>query len=254
MAGVKRKEKESALGIEQIAERIQSELDKKDMARESVIGACRKIIRTSGEAIRLLHRGYGAQNVASAKNVLLGIKDDMARLSSVRLEHPDLYYGGTVEQAMQEAVEAKSILAIAAGEKLPDPDKMKVTYSSYLLGLADTIGELRRMVLNEIRAKRFAGAEKHFKMMESIYDTLMRFDYPSAIVPIRQKQDAARGIIEKTMGELVMAMQRKDIEDKVSEFSGMLDEMEKPAAKKKKKPAEKKKSDDELDIDSVWKK
>ena len=68
------------------------------------------------------------------------------------------------------------------------------------------------------------------------------------------EQDAARGIIEKTMGELVMAMQRKDIEDKVSEFSGMLDEMEKPAAKKKPKQAEKKKESDELDIDSVWKK
>lgn len=241
-----------ALNLEKIASRIQSELDKKDDARESVLAACRRIIRVSGNAIRALHKAYGAENVKAAESILGEASADIKSLSGVREAHPDLYYGGTVEQAMQEAVEARAILAIAAGKPLPDPDEMGVTYSSYLLGLADVIGELRRMALSEIRAKRFNEAEMHFGMMEEIYDTLMQFDYPSAIVPIRQKQDAARGIIEKTMGELVMAMQRKDIEDKVTEFGGMLDELEKPA-KKKQKPAQKKESDD-LDIDSVWKK
>lgn len=240
------------LGIDDIAKRIQMELDKKDEARESVLLSCRKIVRTAGSAIRTLHKGYDAENLALAGKILSEIDPELSGLLKTKHEHPDLYYTGMVEQAMQEAVEAKSILAIAAGKSLPNPDEMKVTYPSYLLGLADTIGELRRMVLSEICARKFATAEKHFNMMEAIYDTLMQFDYPSAIVPIRQKQDAARGIIEKTMGEFVMAMQRKDIEDKVTEFGGMLDEMEKPA-KKKQKPAQKKESND-LDIDSVWKK
>ncbi|MDD5502187.1 MAG: RNA-binding protein [Candidatus Thermoplasmatota archaeon] len=242
----------STLNLDKIAGRIQVELDKKDEARESVLSACRRIIRTSGNAIRTLHKGYDAENIKSAEAILNEASGDLLSLSNIRTTHPDLYYGGTVEQAMQEAVEARAILAIAAGKSLPNPDELCVTYSSYLLGLADVIGELRRMTLSEIRSKKFANAEKHFGMMEEIYDTLMQFDYPSAIVPIRQKQDAARGIIEKTMGELVMAMQRKDIEDKVTEFGGMLDEMEKPV-KKKQKPAQKKESDD-LDIDSVWKK
>lgn len=234
--------------IENIFEGIRRYFDKKDAVWEETFSICRKIVRNCGDAIRTLHRGYEKKNIAVAKKILSSVKKDISALSVVKSEHPDIFYSGFVEQAMQEYSEAEIMLAVVSGEKFPAPEKLNVTYSSYLLGLADFTGEMRRMVLNMIRKKELKSAERYFKIMEEIYGVLMGFDYPAAVLPIRQKQDMARSIVEKTMGELVIAMQRKDIEDKMSEFSGLLDELEKPKKEKKKI----KKEPEELDINSVW--
>ena len=83
--------------------------------------------------------------------------------------------------------------------------------------------------------------------MDEIYDAILQFDYPSALVRIKRKQDMVRGLIEKTRGELAVASCERRIEYHTDEFRGILDKMNGD----KKKTSDKKK-DSDLNIDKVW--
>ena len=72
------------------------------------------------------------------------------------------------------------------------------------------------------RPEETARMLRRLENMENIYDQLMRFDHPSAIVPIRRKQDVARTLIEKTRGEIAVATRGKVLEDKISGLEGKL--------------------------------
>jgi hypothetical protein len=86
--------------------------------------------------------------------------------------------------------------------------------------------------------------------MDRIYDAIMSFDYPSALVPIKKKQDMVRGLIEKTRGELVVSNCERRIHDRTHEFH-ILDQVneEKKTSSKKKAVAD---EEEDIDIDKVW--
>ena len=134
------------------------------------------------------------------------------------------------------------------GKDLPDPDELQTTYSSYLLGLCDLVGELRRTVLDSIRSGKQKNADNYLTMMEEIYDVIIRFDYPSGLVPIKKKQDMVRGLIEKTRGELAVASCEKRIEYRTGEFKGILDKIHENNNKTKSR----KSKDSDLDLDKIW--
>ena len=133
------------------------------------------------------------------------------------------------------------------GKDLPDPDELHTTYSSYLLGLCDLVGELRRTALDSIRTGKAKKADDYLSMMEEIYDVIIRFDYPSGLIPIKKKQDMVRNLIERTRGELAVASCEKRIEYRTDEFRGMLDKIN--GNKKKKRNS---KTEEDLDIDKIW--
>ncbi|HEX9815858.1 MAG TPA: hypothetical protein VGB18_02665, partial [Candidatus Thermoplasmatota archaeon] len=118
-----------------------------------------------------------------------------------------------------------------------------------LLGVADTIGELRRRVLNLLLADKVNEARKAFDQMESLFGALLDVDAPDPLVPARAKRDQARGILERTRGDLVTTKKTKDLEKKVDRLGDLLDEAEgRPQKKPKKADA------DDLDLDSAWSK
>jgi translin len=136
------------------------------------------------------------------------------------------------------------------GQDLPDPDTIQTTYSAYLLGLCDVVGELRRGALDFMLEGNAAKANEYLQHMDRIYDAIMSFDYPSALVPIKKKQDMVRGLIEKTRGELVVSNCERRINDRTHEFHGILDQVngEKTNSKKKAVAGE----EEDIDIDKVW--
>ncbi|MEM3012075.1 MAG: hypothetical protein QW084_01770, partial [Candidatus Hadarchaeales archaeon] len=74
---------------------------------------------------------------------------------------------------------------------------------------ADASGELRRAVLDCLRRGEFRPAEELFSLMEKIYELLVEFDYPDAVLPgMKRKQDVVRGLIERTRGELTLSSKR----------------------------------------------
>ena len=72
-----------------------------------------------------------------------------------------------------------------------------------------------RMHAAVLRAEKIEEAENYLAMMEDIHTLLMRFDFPSALVPIKRKQDVSRGLIEKTRGDLTTALHGQRLHNKM---------------------------------------
>jgi translin len=229
--------------LDKIVNKIEKSIDGKDKIREQALRSSREIIIGCRKAIQLIHQ-------ESMKNAVKNIKKASTKLQNLyelTKDYPELFHAGFVENAAQELVEAQCFYNIMKGRDLPDPDDIKTTYSSYLLGLCDLVGELRRAALDSIRAGEAKEADNYLSMMDEIYDVIIRFDYPSGLIPIKKKQDMVRNLIERTRGELAVASCERRIEYRTDEFRGMLDKIN--GSNKKTKKNEK---DTDLNIDEIW--
>jgi translin len=228
-----------------IVDKIEKSIDDKDKIREKALRSSREIIIGCRKAIQSIHQ----EQMKDARGNITKASKKLQTLYGLTKEHPDLYHAGFVENAAQELVEASCLYNVMRGKDLPDPDELQTTYSSYLLGLCDLVGELRRTALDCIRSGKPKKADSYLEMMENIYDVIIRFDYPSGLIPIKKKQDMVRGMIEKTRGELAVASCERRIEYHTGEFRGMLDKAN--GSEKKTKRRNKEKISD-LDIDNIW--
>ena len=148
--------------------------------------------------------------------------DEAHRLRSLLEDYPEMWASGLVEGSLQELAEAAILLALVNDEDVPDPDEMGLPGTAYLLGLGDVIGELRRFALEHLREGRPNEAVRYLDMMEELFLVIMRFDYPDAIIQIRRKQDVARSLLEKTRGEVAVALSSAALQAKLEELSRKL--------------------------------
>jgi len=94
---------------------------------------------------------------------------------------------------------------------------------SYLNGLGETVGELRRHLLDSLRAGDIQHCEDCLAAMGDIYDVLVTMDYPEAVTAgLRRTADAMRGILERTRGDYTMAYAQRQLEDRLREFEERL--------------------------------
>jgi translin len=232
--------------LEDIVERIDQYISEKDKIREEALKSSRDIIICCRKAIQRLHQ----DQLPEAETFIQQASAKLVQLYDFTKPYPDLFHAGFVENAAQELVEAHCLYNIMKGEDLPDPDKIQTTYSAYLLGLCDVVGELRRGALDFMLEGNAAKANEYLHHMDRIYDAIMSFDYPSALVPIKKKQDMVRSLIEKTRGELVVANCERRIHEKTHEFHGLLDRVNGEKKNGEKKTSETEEED--IDIDKVW--
>lgn len=202
--------------LEDIAGRLQDELDEKDTVREIAIKSSRAIIRLSGGAVHSIHKEEDASEMLSTA------LDEAARLKSLLEVHPDIWTSGLVSDALQEMAEAAIVHSIHKRGDLPTPDELFVPPAPYLLGLADAIGEVRRFALISLRNGEVEEAVRYLDMMEEMFLVIMRFDYPQALVAIRRKQDIARSLVEKTRGDVTLAMSAQRLQEKIDELKSRL--------------------------------
>ena len=202
--------------LDEVIGDIEVRLDEKDEVRELAIKSSRTIARLAGSGIQGMHRG---DDVSSA---IRDAREEVMKLKSLLDGHPDLFHAGFVENAMQEACEAFLVHAILEGHELPTPKGCGVTDTAYLLGLGDVVGELRRVALEHLRSGDIDRASAFLERMERILDALMRFDYPTALVALKRKQDVARSLIEKTRGEVAVAAGNHELAKKLDAMRGKL--------------------------------
>ncbi len=197
--------------LEKIVSDIESELAEKDKVREVVLKSSRSIVRLSGTVMRSLHVGE------KTDKDMAELSEELSKLSKILSENPDMASAGYVETAYQEYAEARIVMSILEKGDVPNPSELGVTSTGYLLGLGDSVGELRRLCLDELKAGRTDRANYFLDRMEEIFVGLMRFDLPDAIVPIRRKQDVARSLLEKTRGDVAVATSARNLQDKLEE-------------------------------------
>lgn len=229
--------------LESLARRLAKDLDAKDAARERARGACRGVQRSAKLAIQRFHaNGSGARELRQA---VVGARAVRRELSAF----PGLMGEGFVAEALEELAEAGIVHALLHRRPLPSPERLGVTPEAYVLGMGDAIGELRRACLARLASGELAAAEQALAGMESLYLTLMRFDHPAALAHVRRKQDVARALVERTQGELTVAIGGRRLEKRIEELGTLLDELE---GKKKEKSKKRKSADEELDVDQAW--
>lgn len=195
--------------LEEIIEGMEARLDEKDAVRELALKSSRTIARLAGEAVRRIHRGE------DMIDLLREVRDRNGELSSALRDHLDIYYAGYIENAHQELAEASILHSIVENKPLPRPTDLEVTDKAYLMGLGDVVGELRRITLDALKRGDADAANEHLQQMEEIFTVLMRFDFPSALLAIKRKQDIARRLLEKTRGEVAVASYGKSLEEKM---------------------------------------
>jgi translin len=206
--------------IEALAEAASETLASKNAAREASLGRCRDAIRNSANAIRAVHRGDFdlAKELSSRAGALL------AEAKTALHEHQDIRFAGFVHDAEKEYAEASLTLAfIADGDVMPRPDQLKVELAAYLNGLGETVGELRRYLLDRLREGNVARCEECLAVMEEVYGILVTFDYPDAMTGgLRRTTDSVRGILERTRGDLTLAVRQRDLEATLARFENKL--------------------------------
>ena len=201
--------------IEAIAQSIRSSFATKDMAREKALRHCREAIRYSANAIRAIHRSEFDQTRSSldtAYHLLQEVAETLA-------EHSQLLHAGFVHDAQKEYAEGCITLALALNEALPTPEALGVGYAAYLHGLGEAVGEMRRYILDTIRKGDLSRCEEILSDMDDIYSVLVTMDFPDALTyGLRRTTDVVRGILEKTRGDLTLAIGQRDLEQKLERF------------------------------------
>ena len=192
-----------ASSLAAIAPRIVDHLQEKHAAREGALRAARALIQASARSIREAHRGELAEAEARLEAARAAADAGFGALAG----HPDIEHAGFVHDAQKEYAEARLTLALIAGAPLPAPEALGVSAAAWLNGLAEAAGELRRVILDRLRQGEFEGCEALLDAMDDIYALLVTIDFPDAMTGgLRRTTDQTRGILERTRGDLTMAI------------------------------------------------
>ena len=198
------------MDLSELARSIQSRLDAKHAARERALPAARRSIRASANAIRAIHR----LELETAGDLIAQSREALDEGLGAVEEHADVRHAGYLQDAQKEYAEANITLALVTGVDLPTPAELRVEDAAYLGGVSEAIGEGRRRLLDLLRTGEVAQAERLLGAMEEMYGVLVTMDYPDAItMNLRRSTDVARSLIEKTRGDLSIAVVQKDLRD-----------------------------------------
>ena len=210
---------DNRMSLKEIAERIYGNLEAQNALRDRVSEDVRKMLKETRETISAIHRGElkaAEASLARAKTLLAALHDKVSKASMQSL-------AGLVQNAEGEVAEAALLLAFRRQRTLPSPDHIGVSDMGYLLGLGDLIGELRRVAVDALKDDDSELAARAFVSMEETYSVLLTFDFPRSIMPgIRQKTDAARGLVERTRADLSTDVQRRRLLAGIAELQKSL--------------------------------
>ena len=186
------------MNVISMAEEIGKEMEISEKKRESVIASSRIIIRKTKKVIHSIHLSEDHSDAM----------EELVRDVSVLTKDLDPETMRSAEDALMEFSEVCIFESVVLKKEVPSYSELKVTPRSWALGLADSLGEIRRMILNHLLAGNKDESEYLFKRMEEICEAVMSFDVPDAVLPIRRKQDVARSVTEKTRTDLVYSSLR----------------------------------------------
>ncbi|MGQ0826552.1 MAG: haloacid dehalogenase [Actinomycetota bacterium] len=192
-----------ATEIAELGARARDAFEDKHRAREVTIAASRKAIQCCAASIRATHRG----EFDSAEKLAREARDHLGEADAALVAQPDVRQNGPMYDAKKELVEAWLTLALVRDERLPTPAELQVDIAPYTNGLAEAASELRRQLLDRLRAGELAVAEKLMGAMDEVYSVLVTIDYPDGVTGgLRRTTDALRAVLERTRGDLTTAM------------------------------------------------
>lgn len=201
--------------LERVLQKIKNELLEKNQVREETHESMRKATSLSKQTILLIHQ----KKMLEAKEMITAAKVIISNLQAQSKQYPEIIYSGMFSAALQEYAEANIFLTLVIEERFIAPQEIKVPSVDYVLGLADVIGEYRRLALDKLREDDVKGGEECLNIMDQVFIELLALDEAYMLVPgLRHKQDIARRIIETTRGDITLEVRRKSLEDYLKQF------------------------------------
>jgi len=195
-------------GLLTLTDPVRGRLVARHEAREVGLAAGRNAIRAAANAIRATHRGESGR----ADTLIAEAREHLRQAYDACGSFPDVLHAGFVQDAAKEVAEAVLTRAAVADERLPGPEEVGVDDVSWLHGLAETIGELRRASLDHVRAGRVDDAEAALALMQEILAALVTIDVPDGLSRgLRRATDAGRAITERTRGDLTTAAGQREL-------------------------------------------
>ena len=201
----------TAAGIQSSLEEIDKNLKDVQERREKLIKGTRDVVMLCSKSIVAMHHNQ----LEDSKTKLDQAK---AMLEEFRKYAGDDLYRYVVV-AEQELVEAYALKSVMDDKPIPSMKELDVTGESYLTGLLDCVGEIKRLVYDRMRSGKGKDAEKLFATMEEIYNALYPFAvFDNIVSGLRKKLDVARMLIEDIRATVTEESRRKALIEAVGAF------------------------------------
>ena len=173
-------------------------------AREFLLKNTREIVILCSRSIIAIHKGdlkTGKNNLKQANILLKKYKKKATGELRRYLITPE-----------QEFVEAACLIAVVEKKEIPSDKKLAVMPESYVLGLLDCVGELKRMVFDKIRIGEIDEATRVFEIMENLYLQLYTFSmYDKVVKEARRKIDVNRILVEDVRSVITEEKRRTEL-------------------------------------------
>jgi translin len=182
--------------IEGLRDEITIALDEEEKRRDTAFSGSRNLIRSCRKSISLL--------VQEKELDLTPLSKERDELLSNLGSKSSRY--GFVEDALTEYSEAAILHSVLFNDRLPDINSLGVGERAYILGACDTVGELRRIALNKLLRSEMDDATIIYERMKEIGHLIEGLVYPSGMIPLKKKQDVVRSLLDRTGGELAIAL------------------------------------------------
>jgi translin len=183
--------------------------------RDRVLKESRDVISSCSRAIIDVHIGKmkdADADLSKARSLLGSLKGSADGSVSRYLISPEA-----------EVVEASAVVALARGRPVPSIENLGASPEAYLLGLLDTVGELKRMVLDSILQRKLPQAKKYFSVMEELYSLCSPLAvYDHVVNGARRKTDVARMLVEDTRGLLAEEIGREAVSESMARLEEKL--------------------------------
>lgn len=199
--------------------RAAKELRLRERAIDELMARARRARVLSKQAILRVHGGA----IEDAEEKLREAGVLLREIEGIIGEHAEIRSFEEVRAAREEYAEASIIHGMNTSNAFPSPEEVGVSLSTYLMGLGDVPGELRRQALDALRVGDLEQAESHLKTMENIYLSLISMEETPFLRGLRRKLDIARGLIERTRSELTAEVGRRRLNESVRRLAEKLE-------------------------------
>jgi translin len=197
---------------------IQGSLEDIDKSLKDVQDRREKLIKGTRDVVMLCSKSIVAMHHGQLEDARDKMDQAKAMLEEFRkYAGQDLYrYIGVAEQELVEAYALKSVMD---NKPMPSMRELEVTGESYLTGLLDCVGEIKRLVYDRMRYGNEEDAEKLFATMEEIYNAIYPFAvYDNIVSGLRKKLDVARRLIEDIRATVTEESRRRALIEAVGAF------------------------------------
>jgi translin len=160
------------------------------------------VIRASANAIRALHRHQWEQAASEIRRAEEARDEILAGME----DQPAMMEAPFVTDAVKELAEAQLTRALFLGDPIPGPEELAIDPIPWLHGLGEAVGEVRRRLLDMLRAGDVVEAERLLQLMDDIVDQLATVDYPDGMTHgLRRTTDVARSLVERSRADVTTA-------------------------------------------------